>query len=84
MNVDRITQKGIDYSLDLLNKGGYLTEPPTDWHTLNLMTLVDACEKYINDNVAKGETRTFQEQKDGILILFFQNYLKEQLFIDPS
>lgn len=84
MNVDRITQKGIDYSLDLLNKGGYLADSPTDSTTLNLVYLIEACEKYINDNVAKGETRTFQEQKDGILILFFQNYLKEQLFLDPS
>jgi hypothetical protein len=82
--MDRITQKGIDYSLDLLNKGGYLVDPPTDWPTLNLMTLVDACEKFIEDNVKKGEARTFQEEKDRILILFFQSYLKDQLFIDPS
>jgi len=84
MNVDKITQKGIDYSLDLLNKGGYLTEPPTDWPTLNLLTLIDACEKFIEDNVKKGKARTFEEEKDAILILFFQNYVKEQLFVDPS
>jgi hypothetical protein len=80
--MDRITQKGIDYSLELLNKGGYLTEPPTDWQTLNLLTLIDACEKFIEDSKKKGDARDDLETADAVLIFLFQHYLKEQLFID--
>jgi len=80
--MDRITQKGIDYSVELLNKGGYLTEPPTDWATLNLLTLLAACEKFMEDSKKKGDARTQLEEADAVLIFIFHSYIKEQLFMD--
>lgn len=77
--MDRITQKGVDLSFKLLHDGGYLSSPPGESQTLNLLLLIDACERYVEDSVAKGASRTDEETQDGVLILFFQAYLKETL-----
>jgi hypothetical protein len=82
--MDRITQKGVDYSLELLNKGGYLDQQPTDSMTLNLMYLIEACEKFIEDSKKQGDARTDLDVADAVLIFLFQHYLKEQLITNLS
>jgi hypothetical protein len=75
-----ITEKGIDVALVVLEREGYLTQDPheplivSDYVYLNKI-----CLEYMEASKAKGDARTQQEEKDGILIAYFQAFLEDTL-----
>ena len=78
--VARITEKGIDAALIVLERDGYLVEEPSETNSVsNYVYLNKVCLKYIEDSKVKGDARTQQEEKDGILIAYFQAYLQDTL-----
>jgi hypothetical protein len=73
----RITERGMIEALEILIDGGYLTGEPGDFLFETQLIVKDACDRYIADSVAKGESRTNEECRDAFIIGYFHAYLED-------
>ena len=74
----RITEKGVELALEILERGGYLPEA-TDSIDVDTAQLKAACTEYIEASVAKGSARSNEECRDAILIAYLNGYLEDLL-----
>lgn len=71
-----ITEAGVEESVDILIREGYLITMPDDTDYLAQIAL--ACEKYVAASIAKGSARSWLECRDALLIGFFQAWVEDQ------
>jgi hypothetical protein len=73
---EQISEKGIEFALRILTASGDLPEP-TDNPIETHIRLIAACEKYIETSKARADVRTEQEERDCLLVYYFQAYLQD-------
>ncbi len=76
--MEQISEKGIEFALQILTASGDLPKPtanPTETH----IRLIAACKKYIETSKARADVRTKQEEKDCLLVYYFQVYLEDTI-----
>ena len=74
-----ITDRGIEFAVEILEREGYLTDAfsENDDFDANLAKVKTAIAKYLEASVAKGSARSNQECADAILIAYFEAYIDD-------
>jgi hypothetical protein len=71
----RLTEEGVAEAVLILESSGYLPEATED-EDINTLALKTACEKYIEASRAKGDKRTEGEERDAMVVFYFEAHLK--------
>jgi hypothetical protein len=74
----RITEAGIEAAIQVLNTSGDIPQSGSN-PTETCIRLIAACEKYLEASRAKGDSRSEQEERDGVLVCYFLYYLRETI-----